>query len=201
MPDGSRGSHGLHGLGFGVGTARGAAPPCDDSPDVTYSGAPFPDRHLPQLTPFQFRRIDALLLLMAIIWGTNYSVVKARVRRARPPGVQRRPPDDRVGRVPGDHRRDAMASTAVFGAGRIARQHLLHACRRSRGGDWLALAGLGVVGHFLYQATFVAGLAQTSVANSSLHARGDAGHHRAHHGRTWPGPDRSRCIGPGPRSR
>jgi drug/metabolite transporter (DMT)-like permease len=34
--------------------------------------------------------------------------------------------------------------------------------------DWLGLLGLGVVGHFFYQYLFISGLAQTSVANSSL---------------------------------
>jgi drug/metabolite transporter (DMT)-like permease len=34
--------------------------------------------------------------------------------------------------------------------------------------DWLALAGLGVVGHFMYQYFFIGGLSRTSVANSSL---------------------------------
>jgi drug/metabolite transporter (DMT)-like permease len=35
-------------------------------------------------------------------------------------------------------------------------------------GDWLALAGLGLVGHAAYQFFFIGGLARTSVANSSL---------------------------------
>jgi drug/metabolite transporter (DMT)-like permease len=34
--------------------------------------------------------------------------------------------------------------------------------------DWLGLAGLGLVGHSLYQFLFIGGLARTSVANSSL---------------------------------
>ena len=34
--------------------------------------------------------------------------------------------------------------------------------------DWLTLAWLGVIGHFLYQYLFIGGLARTSVANSSL---------------------------------
>jgi drug/metabolite transporter (DMT)-like permease len=119
------------------------------------------------LTSLQFRRIDALLLLMAIIWGMNYSVVKGAFAELHPQAfnavrltigsalflaiivtMRWRPP-------PAPERTGSFASIFYTPAGITGR-------------DWLALAGLGVVGHFLYQYTFVAGLAQTSVANSSL---------------------------------
>jgi drug/metabolite transporter (DMT)-like permease len=119
------------------------------------------------LTPFQFRRIDALLLLMAIIWGMNYSVVKGAFAELHPQAF------------------NAVRLTigsAVFLAIIVAMRwrpplsseqggslaSIFYTPAEITGRDWLALAGLGVVGHFLYQATFVAGLAQTSVANSSL---------------------------------
>jgi drug/metabolite transporter (DMT)-like permease len=118
------------------------------------------------VTSFQFRRIDALLLLMTVIWGTNFSVVKHAFVELDPQAfnavrlalgsivflalilaMRLRPP------APG--RTGSIASIFYTPDAITAR-------------DWLALTALGVVGHFLYQYTFVAGLAQTSVANSAL---------------------------------
>ena len=117
------------------------------------------------------RPIDALLLLMAVIWGTNYSIVKhafrdvdpqafnalrmmiasavflvimAAIRRFRPEEVD----------APADGA-DALAS-------------IFHTPAKITRRDWLAIIGLGIVGHFLYQFFFIGGLARTSVANSSL---------------------------------
>lgn len=117
------------------------------------------------------RPIDALLLLMAVIWGTNYSIVKhafrevdpqafnalrmiiasavflvimAAIRRFRPEEVD----------APADGA-DALAS-------------IFHTPAPITRRDWLAIIGLGIVGHFLYQFFFIGGLARTSVANSSL---------------------------------
>lgn len=117
------------------------------------------------------RPIDALLLLMALIWGTNYSIVKAAfreidaqafnavrmmiasavflgiivwIRRARPEAAEQ--PADGA---------DALAS-------------IFHTPEPITRADWTALAGLGLVGHFFYQYLFIGGLARTSVANSSL---------------------------------
>ena len=117
------------------------------------------------------RPIDALLLLMAVIWGTNYSIVKAAFREIDPQafnavrmsiasaiflalivGIRKLPP--RAVEPPADGA-DALAS--IF--------HTPAALTRR---DWLGLIGLGVVGHFLYQYFFIGGLARTSVANSSL---------------------------------
>jgi drug/metabolite transporter (DMT)-like permease len=121
--------------------------------------------------------IDGLLLLMTIIWGTNYAIVKHafldmdpqafnavrvivasstfaavmvwmqwRARRARtqPAGVA------------------AHAVPAGLLAG------VFHTTERITAREWLGLIGLGIVGHCLYQYCFVAGLSQTSVANSAL---------------------------------
>jgi drug/metabolite transporter (DMT)-like permease len=119
------------------------------------------------LKSFQFRRIDALLLLMAMIWGTNYSVVKSAFAELNPQAF--------------NAMRLTIGSTvflAIIVAMRlrpppasgpmasISSVFFTPAAITSR--DWLGLAALGVVGHFLYQYTFVAGLSQTSVANSAL---------------------------------
>jgi drug/metabolite transporter (DMT)-like permease len=110
-------------------------------------------------------RIDALLLLMAVIWGTNYSVIKTALPQIDPQAF------------------NAMRMTIaswVFLAILIAVR-----VRVSRKGanvessifftpapmvprDWLGLIALGIVGHGLYQYCFIGGLARTSVANSSL---------------------------------
>lgn len=117
------------------------------------------------------RPIDALLLLMAVIWGTNYSIVKHAFREVDPQAFNalrmiiasavflgimvaiRRFPTDRE--APPADGPDALASIFHTPAPITAR-------------DWLGLIGLGVVGHALYQYFFIGGLARTSVANSSL---------------------------------
>lgn len=110
---------------------------------------------------------DVFLLLMVLIWGANYSVVKV--------GLQELPPrafntlrlviaigvyltvlwlGNRNGRIadspPSARAKVIRRSEAI---GRV---------------EWMQLTVLGFVGHFLYQICFVDGLAGTSVANSSL---------------------------------
>jgi drug/metabolite transporter (DMT)-like permease len=118
----------------------------------------------------RFAPIDALLLLMAVFWGTNYSIVKRAfaeidpavfnaVRMTIASGVflalivlLRRA----AGWRPGPSR-DSEAIASVF-----------HSPEPITPRDWAGLAALGIVGHFLYQYFFINGLALTSVANSSL---------------------------------
>lgn len=107
-------------------------------------------------------RIDALLLLMALIWGANYSIVKSAFDEIDPQAF--------------NTVRMTIAS-AVFLA--------IMAAFRARGDaptgggifytpapftprDCWTLAWLGCVGHFCYQVLFIGGLSRTSVANSSL---------------------------------
>lgn len=104
-------------------------------------------------------RIDLLLLLMIFIWGTNYSIVKHAFREIDPQAFN-------AGRM-------AIAS-AVFLALLVAvrrvgpRAGIFYSPAPVTRSDWWWLAGLGVVGHALYQYFFIGGLARTSVANSSL---------------------------------
>lgn len=110
--------------------------------------------------------IDALLLLMTLIWGTNYSIVKkafvemdaqafnavrmvisssvflAIIFGARPRGSTAAAP--------------SRLRSIVYSPEPLTRR------------DWWSIAALGVVGHFFYQYFFIGGLARTTVANSSL---------------------------------
>jgi len=106
---------------------------------------------------------------MAIIWGTNFSIIKSAFREVEPQAF--------------NAVRMSVASLAfliVMGAARLMPRRRLRApasgdadsiFRSSTpltGADWIRLAALGIVGHVLYQFLFIAGLARTSVANSSL---------------------------------
>ena len=107
----------------------------------------------------RFSRIDALLLVMTLIWGTNYSIVKHAFRELDPQAF--------------NAARMTIASAVFFcllvGVRRSGtRASILFTPATITRRDWLWLFGLGIVGHFLYQYFFIGGLARTSVANSSL---------------------------------
>jgi drug/metabolite transporter (DMT)-like permease len=131
--------------------------------------------------------LDLLLLLMTLIWGTNYSIVKHAFDVMDPQafnaarmligsivflaiiyGLQWKwpsNPDERERNGAG-RRGPASAASGLENATSIA--SIFHTRAAITGRDWLGLAGLGVVGHFFYQYFFISGLALTSVANSSL---------------------------------
>ena len=108
--------------------------------------------------------IDALLLVMALIWGTNYSVIKAAFRDLDPQAF--------------NALRMVIASVAFLAVIGTLQLRPLHAAggvatifqtpTRVTRRDIVELIALGVVGHFLYQYFFIGGLALTTVANSSL---------------------------------
>lgn len=110
------------------------------------------------------RSIDVLLILMVLIWGANYSVIK-RAFDEMPPQVF-------------NAIRIALASCIFLTAIRIAQRRA-----RASGGrmssvfytpspltrrDRLDLLWLGVVGHWMYQLFFVGGVALTRVSNGAL---------------------------------
>ena len=103
---------------------------------------------------------------MTLIWGTNYSIVKHAFLAVHPQAF--------------NAVRMIIASVVFLSISTVARTRA-----RSRPAtraaanifftpdpitrrDWLALAGLGIVGHAAYQFFFIGGLARTSVSNSSL---------------------------------
>ncbi len=100
-------------------------------------------RRLPHLTP-----IDGLLLLMVIIWGANFTVLKAALTEFPPLAFNaiRLVLSSAV----------FMVAIAVSGFPRFSKR------------DWLALLGLAFIGHFIYQICFLVGLANTTASNSSL---------------------------------
>ena len=89
-----------------------------------------------------------LLLLMVVIWGANYSLIKVVLRELPPPAF------------------NALRLLVASGVFLI----LLAFTARTRPSrrDWIQLAGLGLYGQFLYQLFFLNGMSRTSVANASL---------------------------------
>jgi len=110
------------------------------------------------------RRIDALLVLMVLIWGANYSVIKHAFLEIPP--------------QPFNALRLTIASSVFLIAIRLAQRRA-----RTKSGrmtavfftpspvsshDMWMLVWLGLVGHFVYQFCFVGGVDQTSVSNAAL---------------------------------
>jgi len=100
-------------------------------------------RRFSTLTP-----IDGLLLLMVLIWGSNFSLIKAALVHI---------PSQQFNAL------RLTVATAVFlcavtvkGWPAIPRR------------DWLMMAGIGFIGHFVYQLCFVGGLSLSTASNSSL---------------------------------
>jgi drug/metabolite transporter (DMT)-like permease len=121
----------------------------------------------------RFSPIDALLFLMVLIWGTNYSIVKRAFLEIDPQAFNavRMAIASSVFLIiiVAIHRmrggRGAARSSGPDGHGVVSIWHT-PAAITSR--DWLGLLALGLIGHVGYQYLFVGGLALTTVANSSL---------------------------------
>ena len=91
---------------------------------------------------------DLSLLAMALIWGVNFSVVKIGTHHFAPSAFS--------------GLRVALASVVLAGIAVALRDHL--PCVRDR---W-RLAGLGVLGHGLYQVCFIEGIARTTAGTAAL---------------------------------
>jgi drug/metabolite transporter (DMT)-like permease len=102
---------------------------------------------------FALTRLDLALVAMALIWGSNFTVIKAALRVMPEVGF--------------NALRMVLASMlflALLARGGGLRAAVAHLSRA----DWIRLAALALVGHTFYQWLFMAGVARTSVANSSL---------------------------------
>ena len=94
--------------------------------------------------------LDAALVVMVVIWGTNFSVVKYALREFSPVTFN-------VLRL--------LLATAVF----LAAIALIKGDKNPFTlAEWKRIALLGIVGHLVYQLLFLAGIARTSVSNSAL---------------------------------
>jgi len=95
-----------------------------------------------------FRKTDALLLLMAVIWGVNFTVVKFATGLMQPlafTGLR------------------VMLAAAVLLAMAMTRKHKLPTKR-----EILSLMALGMLGNGIYQIFFVEGISRTRVGNAAL---------------------------------
>ncbi len=100
-----------------------------------------------------FTLLDGALLVMVLIWGSNFSVVKVALRD--------------FPEIPFNAMRLLIGSAVFLGAiwwNRDSKQQQAPLTRT----DWIQLVFLGAVGTFLYQLCFVGGVRRTSVANGSL---------------------------------
>jgi drug/metabolite transporter (DMT)-like permease len=98
-------------------------------------------------------RLDLLLLLMILIWGSNFSIVKVALRD--------------FPEIPFNAMRMVVATMVYLATLRLTRDDEHPRAEISRG-DWVQLLLLGMVGTFLYQFCFVGSVRRTSVANGSL---------------------------------
>jgi drug/metabolite transporter (DMT)-like permease len=101
----------------------------------------------------RFTRLDALLLGMTLIWGSNFTIIKTALRE-----------------IPefGFNALRMVLGSVVFAAVIQHRHGIRTLAARLHRRDWVGLAALGIIGHFVYQWLFMSGVARTSVANSSL---------------------------------
>jgi drug/metabolite transporter (DMT)-like permease len=102
--------------------------------------------------------LDLLLLLMVIIWGSNFSVIKLALREF---------PEATFNAL-----RLVLASAVFLVAIAVMRARARAGLRppepRLTGAEWRLVCLLGLLGTVLYQLLFLAGVARTSVANSAL---------------------------------
>lgn len=105
-----------------------------------------------------FSRLDLLLLLMVLIWGSNFSAIKYALRD--------------FPQVPFNAMRLVLAAVVFLIAIVVVRRRAALGVRPPEptltGREWATVVVLALVGTVLYQLFFLAGVARTSVANSAL---------------------------------
>ncbi len=131
-------------------------------------------------------RHDGLLLLMSVIWGVNYSIVKVALREIPPLAFNSlrlglasllflatiavcRRRSDAVSLPTGEGLAVGLSDLRASGLSDLV-AGALPVFQRTRisSRDWLLIAAFGLIGHFVYQLCFLFGLDKTTVANSSL---------------------------------
>ena len=96
-----------------------------------------------------FGLIDLMLLVMILIWGVNFAVVKASLAEMMPMSF--------------NSIRFLLASALTLLALRLIEGDVSFAR-----GDWWRLLGLGLIGNTCYQLLFINGIDRTTAGNSSL---------------------------------
>jgi drug/metabolite transporter (DMT)-like permease len=102
-----------------------------------------------ELSRATFGLIDLMLLVMAIIWGVNFSVVKISLVEMSPLAF--------------NSLRFSLSSALTLGALRLIERDISFARE-----DWWRLLGLGIIGNTFYQLLFINGIDLTTAGNSSL---------------------------------
>ena len=132
-------------------------------------------------------RFDALLVLMVVIWGVNYSVLKQAFTEIPP--------------QPFNALRLMLASSVFLIAIRVARgrragalSSVFYTPNQLTTRDRWDLLWLGLVGHAGYQFFFVGGVAATSVSNGALIIGVHAGRGGGRVGADGPRADRAAAL-------
>lgn len=117
----------------------------------------------PQGTRKRHLGIDLLLVVMVLIWGVNYSVIKRAFAEIPPQ------PFNAVRMIIAT----SVFLSAMWAAASAARRgakvsRIFYTDTRPTTSDKWQLLWLGILGHFIYQICFVGGVAGTSVSNSAL---------------------------------
>lgn len=109
------------------------------------------------------RWVDGILMVMVLIWGVNYSVIKRAFAEIPPQ------PYNAIRMVIATavfFAAMAWAANAARAGQKVSR--IFHTDAKVTAADKWRLIGLGIVGQFLYQICFVGGVNGTSVSNSAL---------------------------------
>jgi drug/metabolite transporter (DMT)-like permease len=103
------------------------------------------------LTSYKLRlqKLDGLLLLMAVFWGSNFTVVKIAVRD--------------IPELPFNALRLLVASAAF-----LITLAIVEGRPRLTKPEWTRIVQLAIVGQVIYQICFLGAVSRTSVANSAL---------------------------------
>lgn len=141
--------------------------------DARLAGGPASARPPDPARGFPLAPIDGLVILVTLVWGANYAIVKVALREipelsfnALRLGIASLLFLSVLAVYPAASRARGAASGAdVAGTGR---RRWFPTARLFTARERLALLGLGISGHFLYQLCFLGSVARTSVANSSL---------------------------------
>ena len=97
----------------------------------------------------KIRVVELLLLIVTVIWGLNFTVVKYSLRELDPMSF--------------NTFRFTLSILSMYIILRWSGQRM-----RVHKGDWPQMIGMGLLGHFIYQLLFIFGLDWTNAANGAV---------------------------------